>query len=381
MTSLTTARQSEGLSPPLEEALANTPLRRGEGMADRAAQPWRTWPGGLIERLPLPYWLVVLLLGASAVGEQVLEISLVDPTFARATSLVGTGLVFPALVIYILTHLHILRKASIDALTNLRPSVQVSDNVYEAHARRLVRGNPWVETALLGVALGVVLLLFLGMHSDLLSYDGGLPAATLAAAFIVLNYTLLGWLILRVVYIAIRQALALHALARQPLEVNVFDPGNLLPFGRLSLIQSLPVVALILIPLVLIGPPTQAGYMVILLSVVSVLSLFMPLWGVHRQIDHAKEQALDNIYRRLLIIQGNLLGVEDLDPQTIDNMSDRTAMLIKLRELIQQSPNWPFKDSAAVMRAIVAVSSPLVYFILNALIGAYVLPLLTSGAP
>jgi hypothetical protein len=62
-------------------------------------------------------------------------------------------------------------------------------------------------------------------------------------------------------------------------------------------------------------------------------------------------------------------------------MSDRTAMLVKLRELIQQSPDWPFKDSASVMRAIVAVSSPLVYFILNALIGAYVIPLLTSGAP
>jgi hypothetical protein len=331
--------------------------------------------------LPLPYWLVVLLLGASAAGEQVLEMSLVDPTFARALSLIGTGLVFPALVIYILTHLHILRKASIEALTDLRPSVQVSDNVYEALARRLVRGNPRVETALLGGALGVVLLFFLGLQSDLLSYDGGLPASPWAAAFIILNYTLLGWLILRVVYIAIRQALALHALARQPLEVNVFDPANLLPFGRLSLIQSLPVVALILIPLVLIGPPTQAGYMVILLSVVSVLSLFVPLWGVHRQIDNAKEQVLENIYRRLLIIQRDLLGMEDLDPQTIDNMSDRTAMLVKLRELIQQSPDWPFKDSASVMRAIVAVSSPLVYFILNALIGAYVIPLLTSGAP
>jgi len=381
MSSLTTARQSEGLRHALDEAIADTPLRRGGGNVDRASQPWRTWPGGLIERLPLPYWLVVLLLGASAAGEQVLEMSLVDPTFARALSLIGTGLVFPALVIYILTHLHILRKASIEALTDLRPSVQVSDNVYEALARRLVRGNPRVETALLGGALGVVLLFFLGLQSDLLSYDGGLPASPWAAAFIILNYTLLGWLILRVVYIAIRQALALHALARQPLEVNVFDPANLLPFGRLSLIQSLPVVALILIPLVLIGPPTQAGYMVILLSVVSVLSLFVPLWGVHRQIDNAKEQVLENIYRRLLIIQRDLLGMEDLDPQTIDNMSDRTAMLVKLRELIQQSPDWPFKDSASVMRAIVAVSSPLVYFILNALIGAYVIPLLTSGAP
>ena len=117
------------------------------------------------------------------------------------------------------------------------------------------------------------------------------------------------------------------------------------------------------------------------LSIVSILSLFVPLWGVHQQIDGAKEEVLENIYLRLLAIQERLLAEEELDAQTIDNMADRTTMLTRLRELIRQSPNWPFKDSAAVARAIAAVSSPLVYFLLNELIGAYLVPIMTGGGP
>jgi hypothetical protein len=334
----------------------------------------------LLERLPLPYWIVVIVAGLSAIGEQVIELILVDPTLAQAGPLLGPSLVFPVLVIYILTHLRILKKAAVAALSDLRPSVHVSDPVYEEHARRLVQADPRVEVGLLGLSLGVVMLLLGASRSSLLTYPGGLPPSPVVAGFVILNYTLLGWLILSLVYCSVRQATALRGLAHLPLEVNVFDPTNLLPFGRLGLLQSLPTVALILIPLILLGPPTQAGWLVIFLSVVSILSLFVPLWGVHQQIDGAKEETLDSIYRRLLVIQRTLLEDDDLDSQTIDDMADRTGVLVKMRELIQQSPNWPFKDSAAVARAIVAVSSPLVYFVLYELMGAYVVPVIL-GAP
>lgn len=380
MSSLSGTDESSVLARALDQALTGV-HQHGSRPKNQDADPWAAWPTSLLERLPLPYWLVVLVATVSALGDQMLEMFLTDPTFAGAGSLAGVSLVFPVLVIWILIHLRILKRATASALSDLRPAVHVSDEVYSTHARRLVQANPRVEVALLGVALGVVLLLFVGMRASLLTYAGGLPAAPLAAVFVVLNYTLLGWIILNLVYCSIRQAVALRGLAQLPLEINVFDPTNLLPFGRLGLIQSLPTVALILIPLILIGPPTQAGYLVIFLSLVSILSLFVPLWGVHRQIDNAKENALRNIYLRLLTIQKSLLEVDELDAQVLKTMADRTAMLSKLRELIQQSPNWPFKDGATVVRALAAVTSPLVYFLLNQLIGAYLVPLLTVGAP
>lgn len=62
-----------------------------------------------------------------------------------------------------------------------------------------------------------------------------------------------------VVYTSIRNAAALSALARQPLQVNVFDPTPLLPFGRISLVQSLAFVGIFLIPLIIVAPPCAGG--------------------------------------------------------------------------------------------------------------------------
>jgi hypothetical protein len=337
----------------------------------------------LLERLPISYTWIVVAAGLSAAAEQVLEYSLDDPTFQNLTlDAVARGLVVPILVVYILTHLRILKNAAVEALSSLRPAVQVSDEVYDAYAARMVRANWRTELALFSLSLAVVLGLFLGLDSELLSSTSHLPTFLPLALFVVANYVLLGWLLLSLVYCSLRQSRALHALAREPLVINVYDPANLVPFGRLSLIQSLPIVGIILVPLVLLGPPTQAGYLVIFLSVVSFFTLFVPLWGVHEQIDQAKDRTMDEIYRQLLSIQQPLLDGTPLEAASVAEMAHRAATLSKLRELIQQSPNWPFKDTAAVARAIVAVTSPLVYFVLNEIIRAFLFPMLSgAGGP
>ncbi|HSJ59013.1 MAG TPA: hypothetical protein VLC95_17630, partial [Anaerolineae bacterium] len=343
MSSVTGMEEAKALARALDEATTSV-RQRDEHKTGEAVHPWASWPMGLLDRLPVPYWLVVAIVTAIAAGEQLFELVLVDPSFAH----VGPSLVLPVLALYILTHLRILKNASIEALNDLRPSVHVSDEVYERYARRLVTASPRIELGLLAVSLGTVLFFFIGLDADLLNDAGGLPASPMAAAFVVFTYTLLGWLIFCLVYCAIRHARALRGLANEPLEVNVFDQSNLLPFGRLALLGSLPIVAMILIPIVLLGPPRQAGYLVILLSMISIFSLFLPLWGVHQQIDGAKERVLDSIYRRLLAIQEDLLSQEELHAAALRMMADRTAILTKMRELMQQSPNWPFKDTLAV---------------------------------
>jgi hypothetical protein len=382
MAGSTGIRDTEIITRLGEGAASTRAERNSDEIAPASAPAWADLPMNLLERLPLPYIVVAAVVGMSAVAEQVFELALEGASFSSLTlSTAGPALVLPALMIYILTHLRILKKAAVKALVELRPSVQVSDEVYNRHAQRLIQADWRAEVVLMAVSLGVVLLMFLGLKTELLSTASHLPGSLLPALFVIANYTVLGWLLLSLVYCGIRQSRALRDLAREPLVVNVFDPINLVPFGRLSLLQSLPTVGIVLIPLVLIGPPTQAGFLVIALSLVSVLSLFVPLWGVHQQIDGAKEAVLENIHNRLLAIQRQLLTADDLDAQTIDNMADRTNMLAKMRDLIQQSPNWPFKDSAAVARAIVAVSSPIVYYILNELIRAYVIPFMTGGTP
>lgn len=341
---------------------------------------WSKWPAVALERLPWPYWLTAIVIALLAVGEQILEYSIEWAAVGEQPVMSPLRLAAaPLLLVYILGHFYFVKRASMAALAELRSKVMVSDEEYDKRVRHMIAANPWVELALLLTAVAVVLALLVGLRSDLLNTNSGLPALLPEAVFIIFIYVLLGWLLLTIAYSSIRQARALDALAHCPLTVNVFDPANLLPFGHLGLIQSLPIVGIVLLPLILFGAPTRGGFIVIGLSAVSFLALFVPLWGVHQQIDRAHENALAAIYDQLQEIQGVLFRGVAADPPNLGALADRTSMLIHLRKTVLEAPNWPFKDSAAVARATIAVTSPLVYFILNELIRAYLLPVLSGG--
>ena len=289
-------------------------------------------------------------------------------------------MVFPLLVVYILVHFAIVKRVSVRALLDLRSTVKINDIDYEKHVRRLISANPWVEFFLFLTAVLVVVLLFFILQGDLLNTNSSLPESLPAAVYVFSMYVFLGWLLLELVYNSIRQARVLASLARRPLTVNVFDPVHLLPFGRLGLVLSLPIVGIVLIPLILFGAPTMGGYLVIAISGISFLALFVPLWGVHEQIDSAQNNTLNEIHHQLQEIHNRLIPEKPLASTDLATMNDRLSLLIQLRKTVMEAPGWPFKDSAEVARAIIAVTSPLIYFVLNELISTYIMPIL-SGTP
>ena len=203
-------------------------------------------------------------------------------------------------------------------------------------AHRLLAADGRVEALLLAVAV-LLVMVFLILPPDqlpeLASY--GL-AGSIGSVMIALFYTILFWLLLSLVYIGIRSGRALSQLAGQPLTVNVFDPDPLLPFGRLSLAQSLTFVGMFLIPLIIMGPPTRqgGGWLVIGLSVLCLLALFVPLWGVHRQIVEAREEVLGRVCGDLMEIQRSLLGCGRQDTEQLHALSQRTEVLFQFRKQI-----------------------------------------------
>ena len=327
-------------------------------------QRWSGWARLALERIPLPYSAIVALLGLLAGAEQLLEYSLDDPTFSNVTATVVTrALVFPILTVYVLIFLRILKRGAVKALAELRPAVLISDEEYDDYVRRMVSPDRRVVTALLAISVAIML-----------TSTSDLPPSLPAAVLILGSYVLFGWLLLTMFCASIQQALVLRALARRPLVVNVFDPTNLLPFGRLSLMHSLPNIGVVVIPLILLGPPARAGYLVILLSLATVLALFVPLWGVHKQMDQAQERALTSIHEQFTEIQSALLQETETEVESLADLADRTNALAHLRKIIQESPSWPFKDTAAVARAVVAALSPLIYFVVTEIIRAYLFP-------
>jgi hypothetical protein len=331
-----------------------------------------------LERLRLPrIWLVVIWAAAAAVA-QVLEYSLRDPGFQRAGADIRGGLVFVALNAYILAHLSILKRQAVKELAALRPAVQVDDATYDRQARRTLDANHRIEALILVASLLVWSLIILVLSAnELLAPARARPGGLLILGFVLLSYVALGWLALTLIYVTIRCARGLGALAHYPLVVNVFEPMNLLPFGRLSLIYSLAPVGLVLIPLIGLGRPTQmAGFLIIGFSAISLLLLFVPLWGVHRQIVRARDAVLVNIHDRLMEVQDALLQQSDIDAAGLKLLTDRTGIMVSLRKLIMDAPSWPFKSEAAVVRAILATTSPIIYFALNQFLLTLLSPLL-----
>lgn len=339
---------------------------------------WAHWPMTALERIRLPYaWLIVLmaLLGAASVALDASARYRLYGVWPARDVAVGASSVVVG--VYILIYMRLIKRTSGRALAQLRPSVQISDQEYESYVRRFLHAHGGIEILLVCVAV-LLMVFFLVLPPNQLR---GLPHRTPVdfAAMVVdaVYWTVLFYLLLSLVYISIRNARALGGLAKRPLEINVFDPIKLLPLGRLGLIQSLGFVGVFLIPLIILGPPSRqgGGWLVLGLSVLSLLAIFVPLWGVHQQIVRARERVLAGIYGDLLAVQQILLQSGGQETEHLRTLSQRSEVLFQFRKQVLGGPSWPFRSSGAVWRAIFAASSPFVYFFINHLLQIYVFPL------
>lgn len=346
---------------------------------DARETPWAAWPLTALERGRLSYnWIIgiVTLLGVASLAFDVTLHFAVQGTWPAAQ--MAFGLLGIVAAVYILLALRLIRQRSQRALVQLRRSVMIDDATYEGFARRLLVADARVETGLLLLAL-LLVVVFLVLPPDqlpeLASYG---TLGRVGSVVITVFYTILFWLLLSLVYLGIRCSRALSQLARQPLTVNVFDPEPLLPFGRLSLTLSLTFVGMFLIPLIIMGPPTRqgGGWFVIGLSVVCLLALFVPVWGVHRQIVDAREAVLNRVCGDLMQVQQSLLGAASQETEQLQALSKRTEVLLSFRKHILSAPSWPFRDIGTILRAILVATSPLIYFLLNQLMQSYLFPVI-----
>ena len=209
-----------------------------------ARENWYACSMLALERLPVPYPVLVIGIGLYTAGEQILE-HVTAPLAYRypPNEVLGQAAVIVILMMYILIYLGVLKRRAVIGLTKLRPAVEISDQEYVRYTRSMLNANPRFEVALFAVSVVVNYLLFIVARVDpQMRTDGGMPHSVFLSIIFMSVYVLLGWLLLSLVYTSIRFARGLSMLARKPLEVNVFDPGNLVPFGELSLLHSLAAV-------------------------------------------------------------------------------------------------------------------------------------------
>ena len=290
-------------------------------------------------------------------------------------------------VVYMLVIGRVIERMVNRSLATLDALVHVDPERFRDYMSRMRRPGLAVDLILLAASAAVVIVLFLALKTSLPIDDGVtnapvfLPANGAIAAAILVQYTLVGWAVLALVWSTISRARALGELSQEPLEIDVFDTTNVLPLGNIALATALAPAGVIVILLFGFGAPSMAvsWTLLVLVTLASLLALLLPLRGIHRQMDAAKEAALSTLNVRLRESYQAASAATPPSPEITTQLNHRVSTLVNLRKTVGEMTTWPFRDTLALGRAVLIATAPLIYTVINELITVFLIGPLTRG--
>jgi hypothetical protein len=312
----------------------NTPSTLLEAFVEQSRLSWR--------QVAAAVGLVLILF---LVGMAYLAGVLADPfdaDFWRA------GLLYPALIVYILWILPILRRLRDGAIAGVRPLALMDDDHFEqllAEAPMFNRRLEWLALGS-GVVGGLLLLRpwdYSGLSRTWLSL-GARPE------WLVL-YTLIagglwGGLLGLGIYSSMSGMRLFTGLQHHPLEINVFDLKPLEPVGRWSLGTALvflggSVLSLFFFPQLSASVEAIILYGTLMLTV--VLVFFLNMLSTRQTIVAAKRRKLD-LVRDHLAAASSALEEEAAkgQPEQVKALLDSVAAWVNYEERVEKVPDWPY---------------------------------------
>jgi hypothetical protein len=358
---------------------------------ERARRPLvAPWPGRDRLRRAAPLIAAAVAAGLVAAGQLSEDLADSSPLqMLSPTEAVRRWTVIAA-VLYLLLISRFVSGLVERSVTSLTGVLQAEPERLDRYRRSLDDPGSRVDGVLLLVSAIIVTILFpvlgtsLPIDDPVTNQPMLLPGGAGAALVILAAYSVLGWALLSLVYSTIRRARALGQLSRERFEVDVFDTADLLPFGNIALATSLAPAGIIVMFLVGFGRPTAVlGWSVLVLATLaSILALILPLRPIHRQMAHAKQDALHILNARIREVYdredaaGGILGTggaSELGDAEVARLNNRVAMLVALRRTVGEMTTWPFRDTLALARAILIASAPLIYTIGAELIKSFLI--------
>ncbi len=267
---------------------------------------------------------------------------------------------------------------SLKALDRL---VRVNPERFAAYTTSMRRQALAHDAVLLAAAAAFVAVIFLGLQTSLPIDDPVtqqpvlLPSNGAAALVVLAEYGVVGWAMGSLVWATVRRTRALDQLSQEPMQVDVFDTENVLPFGNIALATALAPAGVVVILLFGFGRPNTplSWALLILVTSASLFALLQPLRGIHGQMDRAKERALADINRRLRESYEALRGQPAPSGAALADINSRVGTLVALRKTVGEMTTWPFRDTIAFGRAVLIALAPLIYTVVNELIKIFFL--------
>jgi hypothetical protein len=254
--------------------------------------------------------------------------------------------------------------------------VRLNAQRFEWYMARMRRQGLAADAVILAASAAFVVVIFVGLQTSLPIDDpvtNGtlfLPSNGPAAAIVLVEYSVVGWAMASLVWATLRRTRALGELSREPLQVDVFDTENVLPFGNIALATALAPAGVVVILLFGFGRPSSplAWTLLILVTLASLFALLLPLRGIHGQMERAKERALADINKRLRTSYDELKVQPAPAGAVMTDLNSRVGTLTALRKTVGEMTTWPFRDTIAFGRAVLIALAPLIYTFVNELI-------------
>jgi len=257
------------------------------------------------------------------------------------------GLTAPSIIIYILLIYPFMWRLGERAIQAFRPLLSLEENAFNQIVLEINKTNRLRELA--AALIGAVFWLVLSQ--PWIWVDQWIDTYEVVTS--VLMFGLLGWLI----YSSIIGSRSLSRLSSQPLKLDIFDTGQLIPIARSSLGVSFAFIGGISLSLVFQTQENLSEWNTItiyaVLVLATVLIFFLSMWSVHSAMAGAKRRELALVRKNLVdasrelknrAAQGRLQGIKGL--------SSAIAAWITYERRVKEAPEWPF--NAGIIRRLAA---------------------------
>jgi len=293
------------------------------------------------------------------------------------------GMLYPALITYMLLLYPILRRLSERAIEAFRPLLLINDDDFNGLLAEMPLFNRRRQWLALGIGVVGGLLLwrpwdYYGPTGAWLS-SGGRSGGWVPLYQVValgLMYGLLGYFI----HASLFSTRLFTELHRQPLEINIFDRRPLEPIARWSLGIVLSYIGGITLSLLFIPQRLSIIQNIIMYStfiLVSALMFFLNMMSTHRAIAEAKNREL-NMVRDNLAAASQALKERATKGQVEDTetLSDSIRAWVTYEKRVKEVPEWPY--TADIRRNLVlSILLPLAAFMVKGVLLELLLRLLS----
>lgn len=317
-----------------ESATVNMPSTLVEELVERTRMSWLqvTVVVGLV---------LILFLVVAAFLAGVLDAPF-DAGFWRA------GLLFPAIVVYILLTLPILQRLRNRAIASFRPLALIEDEDFEQVLAQAPIFHRRLE--LLAMGGGMVGGLLLWRPWEYAGLSRIWPSLGARPGWLVLYMLiagglwggLLGW----TVYSSLSGMRLFTGLQHHPLGINIFDLRPLQPIGRWSLGIAViyiggSALSLLFVPQLTLNLEAIVLYGILILT--PVLVFFLNMLSTRQTIVAAKRRKLDMVRDNLVAAS---LALDERSaknqPEHTEALLDSVAAWVTYEERVEKVPEWPY---------------------------------------